>query len=71
MLLYGKNKTVEGAIHELKKLVMATEHLETPIFPRDIYTVIIIVNITLNQLFVDLESNMTGVSLNKVSIHDI
>ena len=52
----------EGALHIMEDLVTATEHLETPIFPRDLNIAISVVNITLTQLVLNHETNINSVS---------
>ena len=59
-LLDGAN--AEGALRIMEDLVTATEHLKTPIFPRDLNIAISVVNTTLTQLFLNHETNINSVS---------
>ena len=64
---------IEGALRVMEDLVIATDHLETPIFPRDLNITIFVVNITLTKLELILNHafNMTGVNIKNVNIYTL
>ena len=57
-----QEKDIEGTLLVLEELVEATDHLETPTFPRDLDTAIDVVNQTLTQLVIDQDVNINDVS---------